>query len=350
MADAEALAVIRQGSEAWQRWRIDRPGNMSLVTDLTYISDPTYRSLSPELARTMPHPNYVDLTETDLRRLVLRGADLQGVAFRGSNLEGADLCGADLFRADLSSTNLRGANLSEARIVEASLEYAQVTGANFTNAHLDDCDIYGISAWDVTLKGTSQTNLWFAGRRIALDGLETAQFMYLALDNQRLRSTIDTLALKAVLILGRFTLARKRVLDAIRDGLRHHGYVPMMFDFEKPATRNYTETVSTLAHLSRFIVADLTDAKVVLQELERTVPHLPSVPVQSILAAGFERNEIVSDLDDYPWFLPTFVYADQSTLLEQLKTSVIDPVEAKVSAIRARRAFNTWKSKSDLDT
>ena len=59
-----------------------------------------------------------------------------------------------------------------------------------------------------------------------------------------------------MLILGRFTEERKAVLHAIRDVLRDHNLVPVLFDFEGPRNRDLTETISTLAHLSRTIVAD----------------------------------------------------------------------------------------------
>jgi hypothetical protein len=51
---------------------------------------------------------------------------------------------------------------------------------------------------------------------IQLDNLEIAQFIYLLLNNEKIRDMIDTLGKKAVLILGRFTTERKEVLDAIR--------------------------------------------------------------------------------------------------------------------------------------
>jgi hypothetical protein len=44
---------------------------------------------------------------------------------------------------------------------------------------------------------------------IAVDNLEVAQFIYLLLHNERIRSVVDTIARKAVLILGRFTPERK---------------------------------------------------------------------------------------------------------------------------------------------
>ena len=147
--------------------------------------------------------------------------------------------------------------------------------------------------WDVTLTGSSQKGLVITPpgeAAITVDSLKVAQFIYLLLENPEIRDVIDTITSKVVLILGRFTLARKPVLDALRDKLREKGYSPVLFDFEKPATRSYRETVSTLAHMARFVVADLTDAKVVLQELERIVPALPSVPIQPNSAAECARQ------------------------------------------------------------
>jgi hypothetical protein len=59
-----------------------------------------------------------------------------------------------------------------------------------------------------------------------------------------------------VLILGRFTDERKAILDALREELRKRDYLPILFDFEVPTTR---ETVFLLARMARFIIADLTD-------------------------------------------------------------------------------------------
>jgi hypothetical protein len=74
--------------------------------------------------------------------------------------------------------------------------------------------------------------------------------------------------------------------DAIRDALRQRGRSPVMFDFDKPRTQTTLETISTLAHMSRFVIADLTDAKSVLQELMAIVPTSPSVQVQPLLLAS----------------------------------------------------------------
>lgn len=114
---------------------------------------------------------------------------------------------------------------------------------------------------------------------ITVDNVEVAQFIYLLLNNQKIRHVIDSITSKVVLILGCFTSARKAVLDAIREDLRMRDYLPVLFDFEKPSSRDLTETISTLAHMARFVIADITDAKSVPQELMKIVPSLPSVPV-----------------------------------------------------------------------
>jgi len=158
-----------------------------------------------------------------------------------------DLREADLFRADL-----RGANLTRASLVETNLSDADLTG----------CRVYGISVWNARLGGTKQTDLLITPEEesdLTLDSLEVAQFIYLLLSNPKVRHVIDTITSKVVLILGRFTPERKVVLDTIREELRKRDYVPILFDFEKPASKDLTGTISTLANMARFIIADLTD-------------------------------------------------------------------------------------------
>src|SRR5947199_403369 len=130
------------------------------------------------------------------------------------DLNGADLNRADLSRVDLSRARLKGASL---------------VGTNLTDANLTQCTIYGISVWNVQLDGAKQENLVitdYGEPAIAVDNLEVAQFIYLLLNNPKIRDVIDTIAKKAVLILGRFTPERRAVLEAIRTALRTQGYIP----------------------------------------------------------------------------------------------------------------------------
>ena len=170
---------------------------------------------------------------------------------------------------------------------------------------------------------------------ITVDNIEVAQFVYLLLHNEKIRDVIDTITSKAVLILGRFTDERKAVLDALREELRERNYLPILFDFEKPRSRDTDETITLLARMARFIVADISDAKAVLQELRAIVPDLPSVPVQPIILAMQEEPGMFDFYRNRPSFLPVHRYVSQEQLLADLGEKVIRPAELKVLDLRA---------------
>jgi hypothetical protein len=177
-------------------------------------------------------------------------------------------------------------DLRNATLVGADLRGALLEGTKLLNADISGSRIYGISVWDVKTAGLTQENLVITPpgqSEITVDSIEVAQFTYLLLNNRSIREVIDTISQKGVLILGRFTKERKAVLDAIRDRLRKLGFVPMMFDFEKPKQRDFTETIKTLAGLSRFIIADITNPKSSPLELQATMPDymIPFVPINT---------------------------------------------------------------------
>ena len=266
-----------------------------------------------------------NLLAAKLRWANLTGANLQGAKLRGSYLTGASFIGVDLTGADL-----RGANLQYARIIES-----KVDNANFSN-----CRVYGLSAWDVSSAGAIESDLIITPAdepAITVDSLEVAQFVYLLLSSARIRQTIDTITAKVVLILGRFTPERLPVLQRIREALRTRDYLPMLFDFSGPASRDVTETISTLAHLARFVIADLTDARSIPQELMAIVPNLPSVPVQPLLATGQVEYGMFAHFRRYPWVLDVVSYRDEDDLAGLLDEKVIAPAEALAVAQRTGR-------------
>jgi hypothetical protein len=164
---------------------------------------------------------------------------------------------------------------------------------------------------------------------ITVDNLEVAQFIYLLLNNERIRQIIDTITSKVVLILGRFTPERKAILEAMRVHLRRRNYLPVLFDFEKPSSRDITETISTLAHMARFVIADITDAKSIPQELERIIPDLPSVPIQPLLLASQHEYGMFEHFKRYPWVLDTYIYDSPEQLIAELDETIIATAEAK---------------------
>ena len=227
MGNPEHLDLLRQGVNVWNVWRKNEP-----------VIHPDLREANLQEADL----HGADLNETILDRADLRKANLTGaILTRASlvetnlhlaNLTGASLDGADLSRAELVQANLLGANLDGAKLPEADVSGAAFIGTNLADAILTGCRVYGISAWNVLLsERTKQQGLVITRedeRSVSVDDLEVAQFLYLMLQNDKLRRVIDTITSKVVLILGRFSAERKQVLDALRDELRKCDYVPVL--------------------------------------------------------------------------------------------------------------------------
>lgn len=282
-----------------------------------------------------------DLSSADLRGAFLPNANLSGANLRKTDfyratLWRANLSNANMAGADLSSTNLNGTILRGADLTDANLRFARLVAPDVSDANFSGSFVYGCSFWN--LKGTpkEQFNVVITPETelaITVDNVEVAQFIYLLLKNQKIRHVIDTITSKVVLILGRFTPERKAVLDAVREELRKRDYLPVLFDFEKPTSRDLTETVSTLAHMARFVIADITDARSIAQELEHIVPQLTSVPVQPLLLSTQHEYGMFEHFRRYPWVLEPVLYDDQQKLLAEIGEKVIAPAEQRRKSI-----------------
>jgi len=288
-----------------------------------------------------------DLSETEMNwvhvlKANLSKANLRNAILRDAIIWKSDLSSVNLSGADLSNANLNETNLSEANLNGANLSNANLSGTNLSRADLTGCLIYAISAWDVILTGATQSNLIITNVSqsdepvITVDNLEVAQFIYLLINNNKIREVIDTITSKVVLILGRFTPERKRVLDALRDELLKKDYLPVVFDFKKPTNRDLTETVSTLAHMARFIIADITDPKSIPQELKTIIPNLPSVVVQPLLHARSKEYGMFEHFQSFPWVLEAYRYTTVDRLLASLKEHIIEPAEQKAQVLTKR--------------
>lgn len=301
----------------------------------------------------------LDEARFDLRERAwtgLKGVQAEGASLRGAHLPQARLMQADLRRArldgaqlpgaDLSGANLAGAHLQGANLQGARLLHANLVGADLRGANLAGCQVYGASVWDAQVDADDasrqlQRDLVVTPEDqapVTVDRIEVAQFIYLLLSNPRIRDVIDTVCDKAVLILGRFSAERLAVLHALRDALRQRGFVPIVFDFDKPRSQDVTETIKTLAGLSRFIVADMSNPRSNPLELQATVPDY-MVPMVPLLAQGETPFAMFKDLrHKYNWVLDPLEYASIEELLEVLDEAVIAPALALHAALLARRA------------
>lgn len=392
MANDLHIDFLKQGTIVWNQWRTENPSiqpdlsravlinanlskmNLSEVdfngADLTKANlmwSNLYRANLNGAHLKFAHILYANLQKANLFRAYLKGAILINSNLSEANLSEANLRHADLSDAILNSVDLSKANLSragllraklnlanliEADLNNADLSMADLTGTdlsgadlrmvrlietNFEKANLSGCSVYGISAWNLKLEVANQSDLIITQKGesiITVDNLEVAQFIYLLLNNEKIRDVVDTISSKVVLILGRFSPERKMILDAIKGELRRSGYLPILFDFGGPTRRNLTETVSILAHMAKFIIADITDAKSIPQELMHIVPNLPSVPVQPLVQVSAETYSMFEHFKNYPWVLEIYQYNDIEDIRNSFNEKIIDPAKAKAMELK----------------
>ncbi len=392
MADQAQLDILKQGVAAWNQWRTENPeakidlseadlGEARLAgVDLSkarlrkanlYKADLSQANLSRANLRKA-NLFEANLTGADLTRASLRDANLGRARLNGANLLEASLNEAELRKADLRKANLRktdlfkarislanlgGADLSEANLCNADLDLADLRGADLHHANLiqatlvstkvgaakvSGSEVYGINVWDLEGEFVEQEDLIVTRRGqpiVTVDNIKVAQFIYLILNNQAIRDVINTLTSKSVLILGRFSLPeRKAILDGLRSKLRDYDLLPIVFDFDRPTDKDFTETIKTLAGLSYFVIADVTNPKSSPLELQATVPDY-QIPFVPIIQEGEHPFAMMVDLQKkYDWVLKTVSYDSLETLIAVLKPLIIDPAMQKRQELRLIKA------------
>ena len=124
-------------------------------------------------------------------------------------------------------------------------------------------------------------------------------------------------------------------MDALRDKLSVMDYLPIIFDFDRPTDRDFTETVLTLACLSRFVIIDLTDPSSSPHESKTTIPDL-EIPFQPIIQEGQREYAMFGDFKKYSWVLKGRTYKNKDDLIQNIE-KLTEAAEAKHSEIRAHK-------------
>jgi uncharacterized protein YjbI with pentapeptide repeats len=115
LANPEHVAKLKEGVEAWNKWRLNRF-------------------------------DFPDLSKADLHETNMSGADLFRASLHETNLRGADLSRADFSQAslsgsDLSRSNCRGADFNQAYLAQANFSGADLAGADLSEADLSEIDL-----------------------------------------------------------------------------------------------------------------------------------------------------------------------------------------------------------------
>jgi len=104
MANPKHLAILKQGAEAWDKWRERNP---DIAPDLSLANLRGVNLCNANLCQA-------NLSQANLIDTNLSGATLGGADLNRANLNGANLCGTNLYEANLSGAYLNRANLSHA--------------------------------------------------------------------------------------------------------------------------------------------------------------------------------------------------------------------------------------------
>jgi uncharacterized protein YjbI with pentapeptide repeats len=352
MANPKHLEALSQGVKSWNAWRkFHSRGPRKIVPDLSeaMLDGRNLRGYDFSHANLWEVKFHkADLREADFSFTQMSNADMSGAnlsrcQLKFAVLSGANLTGTTLRYADLRGASLRRACLNRADLRSSILRHASLVGADVQDANLSGAEVYGAGIWGLKGEPGSQTGLiiqaTFETPPITVDDLDTAQLLFVMLDNLKIADVIDAVSSRTVLILGRFTPDRKLVLDAIKTRLLERNFVPVLFDFAKPRARDLTETIASLAHMACFVIADLTDAKSIPQELSYIVPYLPSVPVVPLIGEDERPYAMFEHFTRYSWVHPAVKYTSLKQLL-----SIFDEQVLKVGYCEAMRSRGIRKT------
>jgi uncharacterized protein YjbI with pentapeptide repeats len=338
MTNQEQLEVLRQGVKAWNKWRAENPRvEIDLSGADLYGANLTGINLTgASLKRTFLEK--ADLAEADLMRANLGQANLIDARLFTANLSGANLRRANLFGADLM-----GANLSEADMSGATLANAVLANAKVDKAKVSGSWVHAINISDLEGEFEEQRDLVITHRgqpAITVDNIKVAQFINLILNNGDIRDAINSLTSKTALILGRFASpGRKAILAALKNGLREYDLLPIVFEFNRPPGHDVTETIKTLAGLSYFAIADITNAESSPLDVQATVSDY-QIPFVPILQEGERPFAALAGLQQkYNWVLDTVSYRSAETLLQALKPAIIDPAIKRHNKLEFNKAI-----------
>lgn len=368
MANSAHLEILQQGVTTWNQWRVDNPtiqpdlsglywdlnspglaginlSNTNLreawltktslvggdlsgadLTDAVLIDTLIYNANLQATNLTNANLSQTNLSNSNLSNAIIHNTMLMHCIVTRTNFQGADCQAANFRYSKLLNANLHSANLGQADLKGTSLIEVDVTDANFTGAQ-----VYGLSAWNLIGAPKAMNNLVITPDNepvVEVDDLQMAQFVYLILRHDRLRQVINSVTERGVLLLGRFGDGGIEVLRAVADQLRALNYLPIIFDFDRPKDRNYTETLKTLVGLSKFVIVDLSGPSVP-QELYATVPHF-KIPFVPILEKGSRPFSMFVDILEYDWVLkPVVEFETTKALIQSVAKQIVEPAEAK---------------------
>ena len=191
MANPEHLAILKQGVEAWNKWREENP----------------------------------EVRWPDLYGAYLHGEDFSGINFNQVNLNHTNLEGVVLSKANLTFAQLKSANLTYAELIEADLSVATIEArlinANLTRANLKEVSLHGSNLGGAQLV---EANLAHSGlgsidlRHACLDraNLSCSALVFACMDDTELNETNFRDVTVGATLFGNVNLSTAKGLETVR--------------------------------------------------------------------------------------------------------------------------------------
>ncbi len=352
MADKEHLEILGRGVDAWNQWRKANPeirpdlsGAHLINRDLSRADFDGANLAGADLSKaqlshaTLHGANLESSTLilADLLGAVMNKANLSGASFfgaflfgtrlksanlRGSNLLGASLMGADLTAADLTGAHLMGTNFHEANLQnsifkDSNLTAASLVGSRVQGTQFDQCNVHGISAWNLEGTPKLQRDLILTQRDnfLTVGSLELAQIINPILFSSRGFDYLQTISIRAGLVIGRFKASRKQICDAIRDQIEAGRWTPILAELESPGDRKSMDYLVKLTKMVGLVLLDLTGLKPFRTQLLSLKLQELSLPVVILREAKAEKLSEFEKEDS-----PTVIYKDLEDLNRKLKS------------------------------
>jgi hypothetical protein len=294
MTQDEHLHIVLQGAKVWNSWRERNPGPCTFSCPHWYGSPGTggvqVKGKNRFNFSGMKLSN-VEIFNAFAEGLCLQDSVFDNAVFEEGDFSRADFVGATFRNTRFNKTILTGAIFDGATFLNCNLNRSNLVGASFRVREITETVVYGIAAWDLETSDEMKqsklvieqtyhlySNLLEQGKvPIMVDDIELAQFVHYLSAHKKMRYAINVLSDKGVLLLGGFKDGGLDRPNSIRERLQRKGYVAMIFDFARPDSLSLTETVVTMAGLSKFVVADLSGPSIPW-ELNSIFTHKETAP------------------------------------------------------------------------
>jgi len=276
--------------------------------------------------------------------ILLNQVNLHGCQLNGAILDGADLTGADLSEAILGAVSLKNTIFTDANCSKAILSYTHLQGAVFIRtdlrgANLSNSILYDTLMWGIQIDSdTLQTDIAVADNDaniwIQVDGLMTAQLIFLAFDKPNFLDSLNIQVKVGVLVIANFGRRGQVFLEDFMDEalpgvIRALGYCPIILDTSSVDTTQLFKLIGILSSITQYIIVDITELSPVLPEINKILSKFASTKIQVIINDKFYTPNLMENISSYTWIQPLYQYKTRDIITIETVRDIINHLKER---------------------